>query len=88
MAYIFVVPRPGVRVRHPDTGQALAPGGERVVLSSYWRRREKDGDVSLGTISAAPNKDTSPDAVLDASASTKASTSTSDATESKPKKRS
>ena len=54
MAYIFVVPRPGVRVRHPDTGQALAPGGERVALSSYWRRREKDGDVTLGTISDAP----------------------------------
>jgi hypothetical protein len=50
---ILVTPQPGRRVRHPDTGAPLAAAGEIVPLTSYWRRRERDGDVTLGTIKAA-----------------------------------
>ena len=34
-------------VRNPDTGGHLGKDGENVVLTSYWRRRIKDGDVTV-----------------------------------------
>lgn len=34
-----------LKVRKPDTGEYLSAEGEHVELTSYWRRRMKDGDV-------------------------------------------
>lgn len=44
---------PTLKVRKPD-GTHLAPGGEDVPDTTYWRRRLKDGDVA--TIAAKPKK--------------------------------
>jgi hypothetical protein len=32
-------------VRNPDTGGHLSATGEPIVMTAYWRRRIKDGDV-------------------------------------------
>jgi len=34
-----------LKVRKPDTGDYLSVEGERLELTTYWRRRIKDGDV-------------------------------------------
>lgn len=34
-------------VRNPDTNGHLDAGGEPIALTSYWRRRIKDGDVKV-----------------------------------------
>lgn len=46
---VMATPLNGRRIRKPD-GTLLAAGGERVTQSSYWLRREKDGDVMLSPI--------------------------------------
>lgn len=51
---VFATPKEGVLVRHPDTGKPLAAGGEAVERNSYWLRRERDGDVTLGKVPKAP----------------------------------
>ena len=43
---IFVKPREGLIVRGPD-GAVLPPGGAEVERSSWWKRREHDGDVTI-----------------------------------------
>lgn len=43
---IFVKPREGLIVRGPD-GAVLPPGGAEVERSSWWKRRERDGDVTI-----------------------------------------
>jgi hypothetical protein len=47
MTQIYVIPRPGARVRHPETGHVIPPEGENVVRSTYWLRRQRDGDVQV-----------------------------------------
>jgi hypothetical protein len=47
MTNVFITPAAGVSVRHPDSGKTLAAAGENVELNSYWRRRERDGDVTI-----------------------------------------
>lgn len=42
----FLIPKPGLVVRDPDTLQALPAEGAEVPLSSYWNRRLAAGDVS------------------------------------------
>ncbi|MDR2187032.1 MAG: DUF2635 domain-containing protein [Azonexus sp.] len=49
---VIATPVNNARVRKPD-GQILKPAGERVLRSSYWLRREQDGDVRL-QVSDAP----------------------------------
>jgi hypothetical protein len=56
MALVKVTPKPDVRVRHPDTGQVIGPAGETVEMSSYWRRREKAGDVTLDYVGPASSR--------------------------------
>lgn len=46
---IFVKPREGLIVRGPD-GAILPPGGAEVERSSWWKRREHDGDVIITPI--------------------------------------
>lgn len=43
---VTLKPQPGVNVRKPN-GQHLAEAGEAVVMDGFWKRRLKDGDVSL-----------------------------------------
>jgi hypothetical protein len=54
---LLVKPLSGRRVRHPDSKQVLDESGCRISsVTSYWHRRQKDGDVSISEISesAAP----------------------------------
>lgn len=52
---LFLTPaRPGLIVRDPETGKALAAEGECKPRDTYWIRRINDGDV----IAAAPPEDT------------------------------
>lgn len=53
MEKIFATPKPGVLVRHED-GRALNPAGEVVERTSYWLRRERDGDATLGPVPEQP----------------------------------
>jgi hypothetical protein len=45
MAKVFIKPKEGIKVRDPHTKQYLPEEGAFVELSSYWKRRLKDGDV-------------------------------------------
>jgi hypothetical protein len=52
---IFVKPKEGLIVRHPEkVSHTLAPEGEWVVNSNQWKRYIKSGDV---VISTAPSKE-------------------------------
>jgi hypothetical protein len=51
MPKIFAVPKEGVLVRHAN-GKPLDTAGEAVERDSYWLRRERDGDVTLGEVPA------------------------------------
>lgn len=48
-APVFATPKEGVLVRH-ENGKKLDPDGEPVARTSYWLRRERDGDVTLGPV--------------------------------------
>ena len=45
---------PDLLVRKEDGSGMLAPEGEAVLMSSYWRRRISDGDVVLIKDAPAP----------------------------------
>ncbi|UEX76990.1 DUF2635 domain-containing protein [Sediminicurvatus halobius] len=51
----YLKPRDGLQVRKPD-GRVLAAEGERVALTSYWRRRLRDGDVVEARPPRKPSK--------------------------------
>ena len=62
MEKVFATPTEGVLVRH-ENGKALDPAGEAVDRNSYWLRRERDGDVTLGPVppsDAEPAPDPTP----------------------------
>lgn len=42
---MFVRPKPGLKVRDPDTKGFLPEAGAEVPPSLYWTRRVRDGDV-------------------------------------------
>lgn len=43
---MFVMPREGVLIPHPDRGfQNIPPEGAEVPDNAYWRRRIADGDA-------------------------------------------
>ncbi|BBV77023.1 hypothetical protein STW0522RAO56_30770 [Raoultella planticola] len=44
---MFVKPKDGLSVRCPVRGEALPKEGAEVPDNTFWRRRLKDGDVSL-----------------------------------------
>ncbi|HEC2616923.1 TPA: DUF2635 domain-containing protein [Raoultella ornithinolytica] len=44
---MFVKPKDGLSVRCPVRGEALPAEGTEVPDNTFWRRRLKDGDVSL-----------------------------------------
>ncbi len=45
MQTIKLKPRKGIRVLDPATRKPLPERGEKVTLTTYWRRRLRDGDV-------------------------------------------
>lgn len=47
---IFVKPKSGLKVVRPDTKQPIKPEGELVIKSSYWLRREAEGDVTISAV--------------------------------------
>ena len=47
MPKTLIKPASGMLVRDPSTMQALLKEGAHVQLTSYWRRRIKDGDVTV-----------------------------------------
>ena len=51
-----VFPVEGRRIRHPNTGRLISEDGDTIVVSSFWTRLERDGDVTIERItSAAPS---------------------------------
>lgn len=52
MSKVTAVPKAGVLVRH-ENGKPLDPAGESVDRTSYWLRRQRDGDVTLTVPEAA-----------------------------------
>jgi hypothetical protein len=44
---MFLIPKPGVKVRDPQTRLHLPPDGAEKSESSYWLRRLRDGDVTV-----------------------------------------
>jgi hypothetical protein len=48
MAYTYLTPVPGRRVRDPITGTPLPATGGNVVINEFWRRRLAQGDVVVG----------------------------------------
>jgi len=46
---VFAKPAKGLRVRKED-GTYLPEAGDTVIHSSYWSRRDKDGDVALSEL--------------------------------------
>lgn len=69
MSKVFATPKEGVLVRH-ETGKQLDPAGEAVERNSYWLRRERDGDVSLGEVPEAA-AEVAPEAASVSTATTK-----------------
>lgn len=46
---VLAKPNPGKMFRKPN-GDFINAKGEEVILDSFWKRREKDGDVTLAEI--------------------------------------
>ncbi len=53
---IIAKPAKGLRIRKEDA-TFLLEDGETVIHSSYWARREADGDVTLSEIKASKAKE-------------------------------
>jgi len=53
---VFLKPASGKTVRDPVTGTPLPKDGASVTISTYWRRRIKDGSVTKSK--PAPEKKT------------------------------
>lgn len=51
---IFVVPAEGMRVKDPITLRPLKPEGEEKPRTTYWVRRIRCGDCTLGKAPQAP----------------------------------
>jgi hypothetical protein len=43
----LIKPKEGMKILNPATGRVLSAEGELVDLSTFWRRRIKDGDVVI-----------------------------------------
>lgn len=53
----YVIPGRGLMVRDPVTMEALPAEGAAKPLTTYWRRRLKDGDVTQGKPPRRPKED-------------------------------
>lgn len=52
---VYLVPAPGLKVRHPAGGY-LPEAGAEVVVDTYWRRRIAEQSVSVGKAPKAAGK--------------------------------
>lgn len=50
MSKIKIVVAKGIHLRNPKNGQPLKAGVNTVENNSFWRRRIKDGDVTLSGV--------------------------------------
>lgn len=74
---VFAKPKTGLAVRK-ENGTFLPEGGDTVIHSTYWARREQDGDVTLSddlptealAVDEAPKKPTKSSNDLASAAST------------------
>lgn len=48
---VYATPKAGLQIRKED-GTFLPEGGDTVIHSTYWARREQDGDVTLKELAA------------------------------------
>lgn len=56
---MFVVPAKGLQVRRPEPPyKPLPPEGAEVPDTTYWNRRLKSGDVTLGAPPKQPKEST------------------------------
>ncbi|TKI02894.1 DUF2635 domain-containing protein [Martelella alba] len=69
---MFVKPNTGRAVRDPVKGTLLPAEGAEVPDTSFWRRRLRDGDVSIAAATSAPADSTDTAASATATASTAA----------------
>lgn len=46
MSKQHLIPKAGLRVVDPATGKPLPAAGAEVEITTYWRRRLRDGDVT------------------------------------------
>lgn len=44
----FLVPKPGLTVRDPKSLEPLPVEGREVEMTTFWKRRFNDGDVTEG----------------------------------------
>jgi hypothetical protein len=56
---VIAKPAKGLRVRKED-GTFLPEGGDTVTHSSYWARREADGDVTLSELAKGKKQESQP----------------------------
>lgn len=56
---VIAKPNKGLRVRKED-GTFLPEGGDTVTHSSYWARRDKDGDVTLSELPKGKKQESQP----------------------------
>lgn len=47
---ILIKPLNNLLVRNPFTKRLIAPAGEEVLEHTYWRRLEKQGDISIHAV--------------------------------------
>ena len=50
----FLKPAAGMKVRLENATRHLLAEGEDIVMSAYWRRRIKDGDVAEAKLPKPP----------------------------------
>jgi len=48
MTKTYLIPLPGISVYDPQVRDFLPPEGREVEENTYWKRRIKDGDVTVG----------------------------------------
>ena len=44
---IYVLPKPGIKIRDDKTHKLIADEGEYVESSAFWIRRNRDGDCQI-----------------------------------------
>lgn len=55
MTKVYLVPKPGMKVRNPIGGY-LEAEGEAITMNTYWRRRVAEGGCAPGEKPTAPVK--------------------------------
>lgn len=78
MQKIFVKPAEGLLVRRED-GKPLSAEGEPVDRTSFWLRRERDGDVTISDVAVTEGDQPAEQVAVDAQESASAKKKTAKA---------